>query len=1101
MGYRLPVKAVALTLLLAVGLHAADVEVVLHERLGVAWANELVHESLSFAPGDLFRPAVDVRDPSGQPIRCQVTDVTRHDDGSIRSMLVWFRVDLSAGGRAVYTLSPGKTFDLPASVRVKREGRFAAITTDAPQAIGIRIPADDVDFAWPTEFDDRLAPIQSLLLPSGQWVGRPRINGPLRLKSFRSRIINEGPLFVDAELHYVLEEGWWHFRVRVVANQPLIEIHESLDTGDSGLNAGNTDRFFDLVLNTDGFKPTQGWYSDNSPGAKWHDLGKQLMPKRFEPYMTSVIHTGIGINGYTLSFDEPRDDYYLMGWPMGQRNIGVMARYLQPGGDSIGFTALRVEDWRNPMSLRFHSNPDGELMLRLPIQKYEQMWKVDGFGEHSPNYTGCTLYVPTTHTKRSYGIMLSQADDGGADPLDTLIEQVAHVVDHPLDVMRRRTFDWPDPMADAAWAEESSEAAKAVLDELRTRVHAIHTAGNHLYWNMGNHIRFTRGLFQKLRDVIDDPAQLTAADRAELRRLCAFVAYRQSEPYQSPYGTGVHLMNPNMTTMAIEARIAAASLIKDHPDFAVWTDEAFNRLNEYFDRYTTASGAPYETPHYTLGGTMDWSMKANQMFIDAGVGDALDSELFRRSMRFIIQCWITPPDPRFNGHRVIVPFGNTSYQSVPPDAGERFVRYFMDRDPELASQLQWFANQTLPPDKQIDLVQSQAPSLRSGWYKDYGVVFRHGAGTPHESFMHLLAGRTFGHYEAETDQMAYTIYAKGFPIHLHFGNGVFPMLFRPWLRNRVSFDMKVEAMERNPIDTVAAAFSDESDYAHAVRETNQLMPLEGEYPLEVEKTGGWTEEEYARRRRHVLTWDAPENFMPLTIWHRQIMMLKDADPKGPNYYVLRDTFDGRPTKPTDLNLWFLANEMTRQGDVFHFDGQIGVDMDVYVNTPAPGSFEPHTDRYGHRLHPYRLETGHDLSQFPDGKRGEHQLLLRIGQPAGAGYLTVLYPRLKGSDPPATYRRIGDGAVRVETPLSTDYVFMDSTRRRTEVDGIAFTGCCGAVRQYRTGRIIVVNHEGSATVSVAGRMIRGNGSFVVELSEAADTIVTHGNGVEVTINRN
>ncbi|NCO34961.1 MAG: hypothetical protein AUJ92_22105 [Armatimonadetes bacterium CG2_30_59_28] len=79
--------------------------------------------------------------------------------------------------------------------------------------------------------------------------------------------------------------------------------------------------------------------------------------------------------------------------------------------------------------------------------------------------------------------------------------------------------------------------------------------------------------------------------------------------------------------------------------------------------------------------------------------------------------------------------------------------------------------------------------------------------------------------------MAYSIYAKGQPIHLTFGNGYFPMYNRPWLRNRVSFDMKMEAPERNRIEVETVTFTPEVEYFRAVRETNQLLPMATEYPL------------------------------------------------------------------------------------------------------------------------------------------------------------------------------------------------------------------------------------------------------------------------------
>jgi hypothetical protein len=81
----------------------------------------------------------------------------------------------------------------------------------------------------------------------------------------------------------------------------------------------------------------------------------------------------------------------------------------------------------------------------------------------------------------------------------------------------------------------------------------------------------------------------------------------------------------------------------------------------------------------------------------------------------------------------------------------------------------------------------------------------------------------------------------------------------------------------------------------------------------------------------------PIERLPLMTWHRQVLFVKDEDPQGPNYFVVRDGFGGKPIKPTEDSFWFLANGMTRRGNVFHFDGQLPVDMDVFVKRPPIAS--------------------------------------------------------------------------------------------------------------------------------------------------------------------
>jgi hypothetical protein len=324
--------------------------------------------------------------------------------------------------------------------------------------------------------------------------------------------------------------------------------------------------------------------------------------------------------------------------------------------------------------------------------------------------------------------------------------------------------------------------------------------------------------------------------------------------------------------------------------------------------------------------------------------------------------------------------------------------------------------------------------------------------------------------------MTYTYYAKGQPINLHFGNGYMPMFIRPWLRNRVSFDHMFEISERNITRVEATAFSPETEYARAMRQVDQLRPIKGEFPFL--KDNKWTEEE-SKNWSTADTLSASIVTIPPVIWYRQVLFMKDPDPKGPNYFVLRETFSGTPTRPTDLSFWFLANSMERKGNVFHFDGQCKVDMDAFVNTPE--TFEPETNRYGHAQTPYGRLVGFDPAFHPDGKLQETQLLLRLKQPVGKGYMVALYPRLKEGDPAATFTRLTDSALKVETPLSTDYAFMNSLPSSFKDGQVEFDGLAASVRFYKDGRIAVANSEGKATIKVAGKTIVGDGPFVVILT--------------------
>jgi hypothetical protein len=1062
--------------------------VTLSEYLGETWTDELIHYPLTFEPGELPGPALARVEVHKTALPSQVSDVVRYQDGSVKSMNVWVQVTLPAKGQIVLAITPGKSGPEEAGVQVRlAKGSVndavadtVELATKTPARVGIRLLSGNRTFARPLPAAQAPGPIQGLLLPSGRVTGQGQFEVPFKVRAIAGEITATGPLFAEARVRYTFDTGYWTFTARVVKGSPLILINEELDNGWNDEKAADVDRFYTFTLNGDNFKPTEAFYLGRSEKG-YNDLLDQV-PQPEVKAVVSQPSAGSGslVSGYTLSFTNPRTDYYLIGWPDWSQRVGVGIRYVEPGRDAVGFIAVHTPYWRNQMSVRFRATPDARVQACLPLQVYSQDWPTDGYGRTSPNATGKTTEVPENTARRSYGIMLTPAEEEKTALLGSMLRESAKFGAWPLDEVKDWTLDWPDPLANATWAATSSEQARRLLDRMRRWIALKRATGNFGLYTMHDYFEVTqwksdRNMGQSdLIEVIDDPKQLTADDRKLLRRYAAYQAYVINSLEAFPWGTGAHLGNPNMSIMAMNARVFSSALIKDHPMFNTWGQWSLDFTKGYIARYTRDSGAAYECPSYTMGVSMKQMADLNATLMAAGIGDAFDSDLFRKAVRFTLN-WLLPPDLRFSGKRMVMPIGNTSYQFYPPELASQLVTYFQDRAPQLAGQVQWATNQTLPEAKQVRIVQDITPPLGSTWVKDYGVIMRHGFGTPYETYFFMMAGNCLSHYET-SDQMVYSLYAKGQPINLHFGNGYFPMLGRPWLRNGISVDHRVHwAFERLYAQVNTAAFMPATEYAHASLDMDELLPPCGEYPPDYGKTDP-DPPDYLH----------PES-MPLMTWHRQILFVKDEDPKGPNYFVVRDSFGGKPTKPTDDSFWFLANGFSRQGDVFHFEGQLPVDMDVFVNSPTNPQREVELASYSHPQQPYGRQGVDDLKFYPGGKLAEKQLALRLKQPTGAGYFVVLYPRLKQVDPPANFIRLGDQAVKVETPLSTDYLLVDAAPSTVKVDGIEMTGSALAVRLYKDARVVIANGEGVASVRVAGKAITGTGAFSVTI--AGDKVET------------
>lgn len=1092
MGFAFVVAAVFQTCFADRALAAAQTDVTIDDKLGVAWNDELVHYRLELPAGELKGAAIArVKLKKGDQVPSQTDGVTRHGDGSIKSMNVWFRASVPANGAASFEIRAGeKSSEAPVdAVKIGVGKDTLELSTRSPKPIAIRVPAGSKSFEFPVSVASVPGPIQGLTLPSGATIGAGRWEVPFRVKSWATTIDAEGPLFVQSTTRYVFDNGYWSFTARMEAGSSVIRVSEEFDTGSSGLAWDRMDRFYSLVVNGDKFKPSQVFFSGRNDRPEQADLFNAVIPEdAVKKYEIREGWFNSQITGYGPTFNSDRDDFYFQGFPSNLPRVGTLCRF-RSDTDAIGFVTMNVADWRNPMSLRCRSNKRGELLMSLPIQMYVQGWPSDGFGGGSPNYTGITLFVPPTTSRRTYGIALTPAEDEKTNLLATLFAAHVKLGYHPLDVVKDWTLDWPDPMAKENWAEKTSEAGVKALAALRKRAGIARRFGTLARVSMANQYDFAKNDYPAILAVINSPKDLTAADRKEARRLAAFNAYEMHMIDTFPWGAGFHLNNPNMSVMAIEGRVKAALLVKDHPEFQRWGKFSADLLAETFKRFSRESGAMYENPHYSLGVTLAWGVEVAQLMIDNGLPDALASDLFKKNVLFILN-WLTPPDPRFLNARMVIPSGNCSYQSVPPALPTLLINYYKQSDPKLAGNIQWWANSTYPEDKKLKIIQDIDPKLGSARFEDYGVFFRHGAGTEYETMMHFFAGNCDGHCEWEADQMTYTLYGKGQPVNLHFGNGYFPMFCRPWLRNRVSIDHKYEIAERNQTNVTHAYFNPYTEYARAFRTTDQIRAIAGDYPA-LTPNNQWSPEEQKN-------WPAaPQNIetIPLTVWYRQILFLKDPDPKGPNYFVIRDAFGGTPTRQTDLSLWFLANAMKKEGNTYRFDGQCKADIDLFVNTPE--NAEPETGKYGHVQQPYGRLVGFDPKFHPEGKLGETQLFVRFKQPPGKGYLVVLYPRLKENDPPATFTRLSDQAVRVETTLSTDYVLLDPNEFNFKDDRVSFRGNSASVRFFKNGSIVVVNNEGKASITVAGKVITGDGEFTVTLKDGnAKVDAKPGSAVEI-----
>jgi hypothetical protein len=201
-------------------------------------------------------------------------------------------------------------------------------------------------------------------------------------------------------------------------------------------------------------------------------------------------------------------------------------------------------------------------------------------------------------------------------------------------------------------------------------------------------------------------------------------------------------------------------------------------------------------------------------------------------------------------------------------------------------------------------------------------------------------------------------------------------------------------------------------------------------------------------------------------WDRHILLVKDPDPLGPNYFVIRDTTTGGGT--AEWRLWVNARQdgelpavpaagilqapiardnlpaaVRIEGETLRFTGEHDVDLDVWLAA---------TDR--RPVDACRFELGSVLtvggflaggwSGWDDDRL--NQVGVALPHPRGTPLLAVLYPRLRDEPAPALVALADGRAAKVSGPWGEDYVFLATEPFEFAEGPVRFKGTVGAIQR-------------------------------------------------------
>jgi hypothetical protein len=982
----------------------------LKDYLGQEWNHDLVFFPLAKPLSPADQSDVTLLSPDDRAAPFQVSGVGK-------TARLAFHADLPAYGERTYRLVRRKANPEPSPLKVERGQSSIRVVNGMT---GVEVPTSA------GRYQD--GPILGIRMKSGAWIGGSRLTTPRAIESYDVRVTAEGPVYVDLECRYRFAGGkTWALDLRVMAGEPVVLIRETFDLGD--------DSRWEFLANKN-LAPTHAILLAGE------DVSCSVVPLAFQDKSVQVqlcpwavwwdrrdaMFFGLfrAPEGAVFTRDAKQEKLVRQPAPAAGEPDDML---IAAAGDVAAWARSGPDVWDNAPAkfVAVQAAQDGELAFQLQLAAPGRRWLLG--------------------TGSARDALVADSD---VTPAQRLMNRFCET---PLDTVKDMPLSWPSkavyprlvvkkkdvkrivaaPDFEARLAKNPrTEAMKRVLlpmiagtggptnrvmiDEIKRDI-AGKLDAMVAYFRYGNNRR-GGAMFGTMIPRLDigyvlPPLDLalgagiyTPEEKARALAQLAFVADKIASPdYCSP---GRSLGgNPNMVTAWSAGLVLMACMMPDHPHAPAWYKEGMGRLDGMLDKWQGPNGAWLEAPHYQIA-ALDPIFIAKTAAVQSGLIDGKLDERVLRPILFLGKI-TTPPDPRFDNRRHYPPIGNT-YLMESSSMFAQTARMYRDVNPEAANGLQWLWKQQgklyrcglggdgisdfyveLLVDESID---PPAPAWGSEAFPGFGAVLRSGFPGDRETYMVYHQGDVAtAHYD--DDQGSFEMWGKGRPLSLDWGyHGYAPA----WQHNRMGIGNAGKVLE---FATLPAA-----DYLHG------------------QQAGGWD---------------------------RQILFVKDADPLGPNYFVLRDSTTGTGT----ADWWLWVNSRTNvsgqalppavqiNGDVVSAVGEHDVDLDVWFAPANPARLK------GLEVTNLTVATVSGLlngswTSWTDGKTTQQGL--HLVQPRGESLVTVLYPRLR-DEAPAKFESLADGkVVKVSGPWGEDYAFLSLAPFEFQDGPVAFKGVAGVIRR-------------------------------------------------------
>jgi len=1019
--------------------------ITVREQLNQAYGRELVVYSFSARKRACAADSLQLVGPEG-PVAVQLSGAEYWPGRTqyVKSAQLSFVVkDLKPLTSAPYTLSYGrKRADaVTADLQVKKAKGSVEITASQ---IGVRMLLGNGEVAAPAAMKDVPGPLVAMRLGNGAWSGGSALTGDAKVASWNAELTDAGPVFARVAVSYVFEDG------------NTVDLTATVIAGD------NTVRW---EMNSREDRPALGLEVRLPPVP---GVTKAVLPRGYGQWSRADRTQDLTPGAEPFNFLSP-DSSIVNAFPDCAPNIRLASA--TGGGTELQLRSRDPGVWSEPVAPLTYAG-----FKTWQLDDIPRMWEVWKRKRVPVSYAAdgtVTLQANFAKGGRKWWTSTGVPTVG-----DELSRRKDLVLDWPSGSKRPHprlfagTAEFREAWARAATAPEFMKALTAggarsagiavpVLlkpaDQLKKAETepAIKSLRDQLAL-MGD-FDVMRGAIRTvtLYDVLIDSKALTPEDTALFRAQMAWLAYVMASPRCWSMESGYLSGNPNMSCSYTLSLGIIACALSDHPAAKAWAE----RATQWMDKWLTDEVGPNgewmpEGSHYgyvSLEPMISYAIAARR----AGYHDFSSDPRFKKVLLYFAK-YNTPRDPQRKNCRGIGAYGRGH-------SGDRLAAFgiaapfFKESDPAFSSALQWMWSENgypyfmgdgrlggLEPYYADRRLPSEAPTWSSEFFPNLGALLRAGFNTPHESYVNFLAAtdslRNLDIWVAGVGGISQW-FGRGKPLSTCFTQTIGYNERHELLRDgvRLARNWGDPADSKAPFGhytkTTFGTFAAlrQADYVRSTF-TNLRVDDRDWFPKDLPA--------YPRV--------APAKGTELE-WTRQLLFLKDADPAGPAYLVLRDTTAGG--QPTAWQFWTLSEKVGAAdearnaaefladkpgptvlparalpaGDRYTALGQFGMDVDYYVASPA--ATPRHTLRWGGK---WRVS--------------EYQDLLHLQQPGDGSYYVVIYPRPRAEAAPTFTKLAGGAILKMTAAFGTDYAFLELGEAAVSAEGVSFKGTAGAAQQ-------------------------------------------------------